>query len=418
MSTQAGPISARCKRARGARRFVPIAVAVVVLLGTNAGAASSSWTIVASPSPAKTDQTFLDGAACAASSAARSVAPSPATCFGVGSYLTSTGHVRGLIERWRGSGWTVAPSADKPGALVTALVAVACAKPTSCLAVGNTRESAASPTATLSERWNGTRWSIVASAQPRGATGAYLNSVSCTSATNCDAVGSFTSAYSSVSSLVEHWNGSRWSIVPSPNAPHASSTVLNGVSCTGAATVTCWAVGSYATSPTGNPFFTVTERMQHGKWTIVASPNVKATHPSALNAVSCTGATSCTAVGVWQHGFGATLVEHWNGAHWAVVPSANPPRFTFSQLVGVSCVSATSCVAAGTYASGTPSDSTLIERWNGSRWTVDTSPNPSNGQTSSLAAVACAGASRCFAVGTYLTKAFGNPASGFTEHHA
>ena len=78
-----------------------------------------------------------------------------------------------LIERWDGRSWSVAASQITPG---DGLSAVSCTTPTDCMAVGANRT-----VGTLVERWNGTRWSVVATpAQPYGG---QLFGVACTSAT-------------------------------------------------------------------------------------------------------------------------------------------------------------------------------------------------------------------------------------------
>jgi hypothetical protein len=207
--------------------------------------------------------------------------------------------------------------------------------------------------------------------------------------------------------------------MPSPNPPKAAVTTLSAVSCTGSGpAATCWAVGSYATRAEGTPFYTATERLRHGKWVLVKSPNAHKDHNSALTSVSCTSAKSCLAAGSWQHGYGATLVERWNGAKWTVVKTADPRGFTFSQLSGISCTSATRCVAAGTYSMGTPTSLTLIEQWNGHAWKIQSSPEPVKAASSSLMGISCVGSTRCLAVGTYLTNKFGNPAAGFSQHRS
>ena len=197
----------------------------------------------------------------------------------------------------------------------------------------------------------------------------------------------------------------------------AAATSLLGVSCTGtAAATTCWAVGSYAIQPDGAPFYTVTERMTHGKWSVVPSPNAHGDHNSSLSAVSCTSAKSCFAAGAW--GNGKTLTEQWNGKRWIVVKSANPRGFTFSQLTSVVCTSARSCVAAGSFAIGSAPGATLIEQWNGQTWQIQPSPNPPKAANSVLTGLSCVGPRRCLAVGTYLTNKFANPAAGFSQHRS
>ena len=68
-----------------------------------------------------------------------------------------------------------------------------------------------------------------------------------------------------------------------------------------------------------------------------------------------------------------TLVERWNGTSWSIVTSPNPSGATFAVLSGVSCPSTTSCYAVGESAL----DKTLVEHWNGTSWSIVASPNPS-----------------------------------------
>ena len=88
-------------------------------------------------------------------------------------------------------------------------------------------------------------WSIVASPNRSGQAGNVVNGVSCVSADWCVAVGAYTNGIRGQRSLVEWWNGSSWSIVPSPNAPNGGyATVLQGVSCVSANS--CAAVGKHS----------------------------------------------------------------------------------------------------------------------------------------------------------------------------
>jgi hypothetical protein len=169
---------------------------------------------------------------------------------------------------------------SKPHTIASALVGVSCATPQSCMAVGNSRARAASPTVPLVERWNGSKWSAVPSPIPKGSTGTYLDAVSCASAKACIAVGNYTSSFTSGSALVVRWNGPKWALMR--GRTRRSAVPLLGVSCTGAGpALTCWAVGQYATDANGSPYYTVTERLAHGKWTVVASPNGHGDHSAA-----------------------------------------------------------------------------------------------------------------------------------------
>src|ERR1700736_2357607 len=59
-------------------------------------------------------------------------------------------------------------------------------------------------------------------------------------------------------------------------------------------------------------------------WSIVSSPNNGTSH-NILYGVSCHSASSCQVVGydVNASGVEQTLVESWNGIKWSIVPSPN-----------------------------------------------------------------------------------------------
>lgn len=92
-------------------------------------------------------------------------------------------------------------------------------------------------------------------------------------------------------------------------------------------------------------------------------PPSSAALTSELYGVSCISASTCVAVGdyVTSNGASKTLVERWNGTAWAVQSSPNPSSASY--LNGVSCTSASACIAVGHYVSG--SSVTLAERWDG-----------------------------------------------------
>ena len=124
----------------------------------------------------------------------------------------------------------VGVSPNPSGAPHSQLVGVSCVSATSCFAVGNLYAFANSKTSLL-EQWDGTAWSIVSAPNPSGTTDSQLSAVSCTSATNCFAVGHYY-AYPDHKSLVERWDGTSWSNVPGPNPGNtAVDSQLAGVSC-------------------------------------------------------------------------------------------------------------------------------------------------------------------------------------------
>ena len=140
-----------------------------------------------------------------------------------------------------------------------------------------------------------------------------LEGVSCTSAWACTAVGT-----SNGGTLAEQWNGTAWSIAPSPNGAAGQWNGLFGVSCTSASA--CTAVGAYdVVDPTVSEL-TLVEQWNGMTWSIVPSPNTSATQDNdLLKGVSCTSASACTAVG-YDGTSGQTLVETS-----AILPLPPPP---------------------------------------------------------------------------------------------
>ena len=184
---------------------------------------------------------------------------------------------------------------DRPtptGSSTSALSSVSCPAATNCIAVGTS--GIGQPP--LAEQWNGSTWTLETTLwhrrpdrrvlpddqflhrggrhrrDPRraverlrldaperthlgGANGSYLSSISCTSATDCVAVGYYNNSSGGATTLAEQWNGTAWTIMNTPNPAGSVGSYLSGVSCaTGAA---CTAVGYY--QKTSNIDVTLTE---------------------------------------------------------------------------------------------------------------------------------------------------------------
>jgi len=341
------------------------------------------WSVTRSPNPSPSTsirRNTLLGVACMSAS----------SCVAVGSYdKAHTGQT--LVESWSGSGgkWTVISSPD--AGTDNQLNAVSCTSSTNCIAVGDYNNGTNEQTLALS--WNGTAWSTVASPNQAGSDNA-LDGVSCTGPSSCTAVGEYGPSGGNSQTLVEAWDGTEWSIVASPNP--AVDSILDAVSCGGPNN--CQAVGYYTDQ--SQPYQNLVESWDGIEWSIVASP-VVGTGDNSLLGVSCISPTNCTAVGSYtgtsEQGWPDTLVESWDGTAWSVVPSQDP-NFDDS-LTAVSCTNTTSCVAVGDYygTSNGGSPDTLIESWDGSAWSDSLSP-PSNNWTY-LNGVSCTGTSNCVGVG-------------------
>jgi hypothetical protein len=302
-------------------------------------------------------------------------------CVAVGYRINGVGNRRTLAETLQGTTWSVAGTPNL-GTLSNSFAGVSCASVTMCVAVGSAFNGTS--LVTLIATWNGTAWSITTSPN-RGTSTNELVGVSCPSTTSCVAVGYYTDAVGALRTLVETWQGTSWSVTASPN-PGPTNAILNGVSCTGA--TSCVAVG-YSLSA-GGAFRTLVETWQGAAWSVTPSPSAQ---PNALlNGVSCASATSCVAVGWSGDAFRLTLVETWNGTAWSAVASPNPTG-RLRYLRSVSCTTSARCIAVGSSFDGVTTR-TLIEGWNGAAWSILASPNPA-GPDSSLLGVSCASATSC-----------------------
>jgi hypothetical protein len=153
-----------------------------------------------------------------------------------------------------------------------------------------------------------------------------------------------------------HWNGSAWSVVPSPS-PDPSVNILHAID--GVSSTDLWAVGQQALDET----------------TTGVGPGTR------------------------------TLAEHWNGKAWSVL--STPNTHDQNTLNGVAAIASGSALAAGTYEDRTgpiPIDRTLANRWNGLSWALETSPNVGSTDNLLQGASRIPGTSTGWAVGFRLTS--------------
>jgi hypothetical protein len=381
------------RRRDGSTRSIRVAIAVAMVAAVVApaapAAAATAWSISPSPSPPAPARGRLEGVTCLTAS----------SCIAVGSYTEHLGHARPLVGRWTGTTWQMTPApipADSTSETTAELRGVACASTNRCFAVGTVNQGS---DAMLVEQWNGTAWSVVLEGDPPGNSESALSGISCRNSTTCYAAGSSFDG-SNFHPLVERWNGTSWTVVPSPNPAGGIGGAFSGVSCR--STPACFAVGAYFSNTT-KTLRTLVETWTGTAWAVVASPNPGGQSDVTLRSISCPSTTSCFAVGgtqpraqtdPWQ-----TLIERWNGTAWSIVASPNPPGAHHSVLQGVDCSSTSDCWAVG-FSVGT-GNHYLIERWHGGAWTVATAPNPGGSTTLGLEGVACPAASACIAVGSY-----------------
>jgi hypothetical protein len=224
--------------------------------------------------------------------------------------------------------------------------------------------------------------------------------------------------------LAVHFNGTSWSAVSTPTL--SGSAAFSGVSA--AASNDAWAVGSQVVNGTDEPLI---EHRNGTSWSVVSSPTL--TNGGFLQAVTAISSNDVWAVGA--------LVEHYNGTSWSVVSSSaftgigiingisadasndvwavtNSPtvlhfngtswsqvsspiyRQGFSSFEGVTVISPSDVWDAG---SGKVNNrccpAGLIDHWNGTTFSLVSSPDPKPNATLSLSAIAGVSANDIWAAG-------------------
>ncbi len=267
-----------------------------------------------------------------------------------------------------GSGWFVLKTPNV-GRFANKLTATTALSSTDAWAVGCTFDTNAN-CHTLTEHWNGSAWSVVPSPDQAGAAITELLGVSGDSPTDVWAVGDFILRnQTGGGAFVLHWDGSTWRQVATAQGGIGGLQAVSAI-----APDDVWAVGGA----------NLIEHWDGQRWSVVAPP------PTGLHGGDLQGVTALSPIDVWAVGSsfdGAfrshAVILHWNGASWSVSPS--PDTGPYSSLVGVSAVSANDVWAVG---QDFPSNTaTLAEHWNGTSWTVVPAPNVPLSRLTGVAAV-------------------------------
>ncbi len=438
----------------------------------------SGWSTQSSPSPSPTaERVYFTGVSCASAS----------WCMTVGSSSTTGSGSHALAEVWNGSTWTIVATPSAPGSEGGgSFEEVSCSSSSFCVEVGES----------IDAEWNGTEWGAQGVQVPPHGEAEILHAVSCPTGSACQAVGSYenesfaqltlgegltpplteTTAATSVSgggatlngtvnpqgqettyafeygpttsygttvpvpaaTLAAGWKAEKvsravtglhleetayhyrltatntygtsygadqivnpvtWTVRSAPIPSGAKESRLTGVSCT--STTTCFAAGIYEGSTSGELLWG--DRLNGTEWQLGTYITPTGSTASALTGVSCSSATACTAVGRYTSGGKQlTLAEHWNGSTWSIQTSPNPAGASNSTFDQVSCPTSTSCTAVGYYSSGS-TYYTLAEQWNGTEWLLETTPDEA-GAFNNFSSVSCSSATACTAVGGVITS--------------
>lgn len=261
-----------------------------------------------------------------------------------------------FAAHWDGHAWHVTRLRVPEGGVVTGIAAV---DPNDVWVVG------AGANHPLIEHWNGNTWGTVPSAGD-----GVLNSITALSASDAWAVG--TSGGKKGRTLIDHWNGSQWSVVPSPSPrpnPITShpGAILDAVSAISPTDI--WAVGERGNYIPVGPSNTLAEHWDGTRWRVVPSPTVTDQGGKPYDHLLDVTATPA---GVWAVGSHSStvgvgggqelaLLLHWNGSRWLV---EEPPHSTQADILWSATAASDSLWVGGQRAI----TNMLVAKRRGSRW--------------------------------------------------
>jgi hypothetical protein len=377
---------------------------------TSCGASTMpAWAAATSPNQPASDNALLGVAADSASDVWAVGYDTP----------TTTGLTPTLVEHYNGSNWTIVTSANVVGGS-NKLTGVAALSASDVWAVGN-YTSGSGLTQPLIEHYDGSTWSLVGSLHVAGSYN-YLTGVAAVSATDVWAVGYYSAPGSPAQPLIEHYDGTTWSLVGGASLGPVAC-ILSGVAVV-PATSALWAVGNCTTS-NGLPQ-PLTEYYDGTSWSSYpgASTGLTGAVDGNLHGVAADSANDVWAVGYdTANVFQQTLVERWTGTtgtYWTLVASPNSGAYQ-NELLGVAAASASDVWAVGYYdttANGL-NDQPLIEHYDGHTWSIVTSPNSpiEDNYLTGVAVVPATVPAHLWAVGYYGHGSTSSPYQTFVLEH-
>jgi hypothetical protein len=264
-----------------------------------------------------------------------------------------------------------------------------------------------------------------ASANPPFFLGTGFDGISCWSAGNCTAVGTYPDSSNVGQAMAATATSRTWAQATEVTAPSDFGTngvaILRGISCSSAGN--CAAVGDYAINNFGATTHAMVTTETSGNWaqaTKLTLPSNANTTSGTLRGVSCWSPGNCTAVGYYadSSNVGRVMAATETSGIWApatevMLPSdANTtnPTNPIETLAGISCSSAGNCTASGQYTDSSGAVRPMAATETSGTWAQATPltspPNAGSGTFPSgggfLTAISCWSAGNCTTVGTYI----------------
>jgi hypothetical protein len=278
----------------------------------------TTWTAFPAPMIKGDNNSFLQGV----------VDISPTLAWAAGN-VTDGAHPGQVLEQWNGTKWSLFPGpkfGKKDQADVFAMTA---SSANDVWAIGSLMNRGTGLVSPLFEHWNGTAWT----ATTAESNNQFLFGASADATNDAWAVGF--SGSDNIGTAAMHWDGANWKSVATPNVGEGTNK-LNAVLALAPNDV--WAVGfsTPVAPPKRAATLTLIEHFDGTSWAVVPSPNVLPNGANQSNRLL--GLTANSANDIWAFGsyfpsdgsgHQMTLLLHWDGASWTIASSPSPAKGGF-----------------------------------------------------------------------------------------
>ncbi len=291
-------------------------------------------------------------------------------------YYSDAGTFKTLAMHWNGTAWTITPTAN-PAAGANQLKKVVAIAANDVWSIGGHGQS-------YTMRWNGSAWAQVPlpPITSQGSSGVtnYLEDIAAVSSNDIWMVGAVDSMDGKTATLTMHWDGAQWTQIPSPNVPDAGrGNASQGLeSVVALAPNNVWAAGQYRSGATMR---TLIMHWDGAQWSIVPTPN----GPSGngwLHGIAAASANDIWAVGEYSStakeavAAARSLALHWDGVSWTAFAPPNPSVTGVNPLQSVVARGPNDFYAVGSSETVADGLNTFVARWDGTQWTQSASENP------------------------------------------